>query len=86
MANIPAVVAHNATQKDKLDLANITLIGTVVGPRGPMALVRLGSGKIHKVSAGDRLGRGAPRVLAIGNGQLQIASGSTVQVLKIPGS
>ncbi|KAA2316145.1 amidophosphoribosyltransferase [Pseudooceanicola sediminis] len=86
MANIPRVVANNATQADQLDLAEVALLGTIVGPRGPQALLRMGSGRIRKVSAGDRLGLGFTRVLAIGNGQLQLASGGTVQTLTIPGS
>lgn len=47
-----------ATEADILDLNALALIGTFGAPDGRGALVRLPSGRVRRVAAGDRL-RGA---------------------------
>lgn len=79
-------VAAEATQADQLSLKTTTLLGTRTGPNGPEALLRMGSGRIRRVQAGDRLGIGLTRVIAIANGQLRLATGRREQILTIPGS
>lgn len=81
MASDPA---DTATQKGALKLRQLSLVGTLTGPDGPQALLRLPNGSIARASEGDELA--GIRITAITSGEvLLIARGKTYR-LDIPGS
>lgn len=82
MAGTPDNVADIATEKGALDLGSMALLGTMVDPDGPTALIRTSAGRIQKVAPGDRIG--LAQVRAIGTGVVQISSFGTVQTLTMP--
>ncbi len=87
MAQDLTYTTTNATEAADLPSGGIVLLGTVTGPRGPEALLRMGSGRIKKVVAGDRIGLiGLTHVLAVGDGQVHLSQGNKVEVLTMPGS
>mgnify|MGYP000102848531 CR=1 FL=1 len=82
MAGTPENVARIATEKAALDLDGLALLGTMVEPAGPRALVRTAGGSIQKVAPGDRIG--LVQIQAIGAGMVQIASLGAVHTLTMP--
>lgn len=58
-----SVVAQRAVTPDVLPLEETTLLGLMLGPSGNAALLRMGSGRIRRVTVGDRVNWGA--VIAI---------------------
>lgn len=75
-------VAQAATEKGVLDRARIMLIGTLTGPRGPVALIRA-RGRVERVEPGDRVDGATVR--GIDDGVLSLARGSRVETLRLPG-
>ncbi|MGI3168136.1 pilus assembly protein PilP [Pseudooceanicola sp. C21-150M6] len=84
MSDTPEAVAREATEHDALDLSTVALLGTMVKPQGPEALIRMANGEVKKVAPGDRLGVGQGRVQAIGAGVVQIARMGTIETLTMP--
>lgn len=77
-----ADVSRAATETNVIRLRNVNLIGVSGTPSDRRALVRLASGRIVRVTVGDRLDGG--RVAAVGETTLQyVRSGRTV-TLEIP--
>ncbi len=83
--NIPssASVARAATESDAIRLNRINLIGVFGTPNDRRALVRLSSGRVVRVSVGDRLDGG--QVTAIGESELRYTDGGRNEVLRIGG-
>jgi hypothetical protein len=77
-----ASVARQATVKNQLNLRKVSLIGVSGTPKNRSALVRLKSGRIKKVSVGDRLDGG--RVTAISANELVYKRSSRAISLKMP--
>lgn len=75
-------VSKFATEKDALDLRSMSLLGTMIEPDGPKALIRMSSGNVQKVGPGDRLG--LSQVRAIATGMVQISSLGGLTTLKMP--
>ena len=82
MANTPENVAKLATEEQALDLSGLALLGTMVDPEGPRALLRTAAGDIRKVAPGDRIGRA--QVQAISAGAVQISGLAGVDTLRMP--
>ncbi|MBY6166426.1 pilus assembly protein PilP [Pseudooceanicola nitratireducens] len=82
MAGTPENVAKLATDTEALDLGGIALLGTMIQPDGPKALLRTASGDVRKVAPGDRIG--LAQVQAIGAGVVQISGFGGQQVLTMP--
>ena len=76
-----ASVAKQATQRNALNLGEMTLIGLYGTPNNRRALVRMPNGRFFKVGVGDRLDGG--KVIAIGDGQLTYQKGSRPVTLKL---
>ncbi len=74
--------AQQATQKDVVALDQTILIGVFGADDARSALVRLSSGKVRKVTVGDRLNWG--RVAAIGDDRLLIQRNGKNIVLELP--
>ncbi|WP_136635014.1 pilus assembly protein PilP [Pseudooceanicola onchidii] len=83
MAGTPENVAKLATRENALDLGSLALLGTMVEPDGPKALIRTSGGNIQKVRPGDRIG--LSQVRAIGSGMVQVSSFGSVETLTMPG-
>ncbi|SOC05024.1 hypothetical protein [Rhodobacter maris] len=76
-----ASVARQATQKNAIDLGEVTLIGLFGTPNNRRALVRLPNGRFYRVAVGDRLDGG--KVTAIGETQMTYQKGSRPITLKL---
>ena len=75
-------VAAAATQKNEIQPDRMALIGTFGTERNRHALVRHSSGRIEKVTMGEKIaGR---RVVAIGNGTMFLQTGSGTTKLEMP--
>ena len=72
-----------ATQRNALDTASLTLIGTVIKPGGNAALVRTAKGDIRRLTSGDDID--GSRVMAVEPGVLRLARGDRVYCLELPG-
>ncbi|WP_375173479.1 hypothetical protein [Pseudooceanicola sp.] len=83
MVDTPEPVSRHATEKGALDLSSTALLGTLVEPEGPRALIRTSNGAIRKVAPGDRIG--TARVQAIATGMVQMVNLGMVQTLTMPG-
>lgn len=77
-----ASVATEATQKNKIHMRKVSLIGIYGTPQKRSALVRMGNGKIIEVSIGDRVDGG--KVAAIGADQVRYVKGGRNILLKMP--
>jgi type IV pilus biogenesis protein PilP len=75
-------VAQTATQKNRLSLGQVSLIGVYGSPSARRALVRLPSGRFVKVAVGDRVNGG--RVLAINKSSLSYQKSGRSLVLNMP--
>lgn len=82
MSDTPENVGKLATEAQALDLSGIALLGTMIDPDGPRALLRLSGGEVRTVSPGDRIG--LAQVRAIGPGVVQISNLGGVQQLTMP--
>lgn len=82
MAGTPENVAKHATQRRALDTSGMALLGTLVEPDGPKALIRTANGSVEKVAPGDRIG--LTQVRAIGEGLVQIGGLGGTQTLTMP--
>lgn len=76
-------VATAATQEEILPLSSLTLIGTLLAPKGPRALLRQSAGGVKQVSPGDRIG--GHTVTAIEDGTILLTRSGQSQSLSIPG-
>jgi hypothetical protein len=72
-----------ATEADALDLGRTALIGTFGAPDARAGLVRMASGRIRRVEAGDRLLGG--RVVRVEPDGVLIDQGGTVGRLPLAG-
>lgn len=79
-----ASVAKAATDRNALKLRDINLIGVFGSPSQRRALVRLPSGRLVKVKAGDRLDGG--KVAAIGQSELRYVKRGRNITLSMPRS
>lgn len=80
----PARAAHAATQPNGIDRAKLTVLG-VFGVSGKMAaLVRLPTGQVQRVVAGDRLALG--HVLAIDADGVMLQRAGRTDRLGLPDS
>lgn len=77
-----ASVANEATQKNKIKMRKVSLIGVYGTPKKRSALVRMSNGKIVEVSIGDRVDGG--KVAAIGADQVRYVKGGRNILLKMP--
>jgi hypothetical protein len=77
-----ALVSKTATQTNQLSLNRIALLGTSGSQSKRRAVVRLTSGRVKRVSVGDRLDGG--QVVAIGQGELRYVKGGKNLSLKMP--
>ncbi|WP_407492696.1 amidophosphoribosyltransferase [Pseudooceanicola sp. MF1-13] len=82
MSDTPENVAELATDEKALDLSGMALLGTMIDPQGPKALVRFSGGDVRKVEPGDRIG--LAQVQAIGPGVVQISNLGGVKTLTMP--
>lgn len=82
MSDTPENVAKLATSEKALDLSELALLGTMMDPKGPKALVRFAGGNVRKVEPGDRIG--LAQVQAIGPGIVQISNLGGVKTLTMP--
>ncbi len=82
--DINAKTRQAATDENALPLGGTTLIGTLTGPNGPVALVRLRRGTIRRIEKGDRL-NGA-QVAAIEDGRLLLNRAGQPEALSMPRS
>ncbi len=73
-----------ATDENALPLSGTTLIGTLTGPNGPVALLRLRRGDIRRVSKGDKID--GARITAISDGQLHLSRAGQPEILTMPRS
>lgn len=80
---VTATVAQAATFQDVMQMRQINLIGIFGTPNDRRALVRLGNGRLVRVSVGDRLDGG--QVTAIGDNALNIVRRGRTETLVIPG-
>lgn len=76
-------VADIATQSATLPGRTPILIGTFGATDGPEALLRLPSGRVARVSPGDRVA--GLRITAIGQGMLQGERRGRMMTLTMPG-
>jgi hypothetical protein len=81
--DVPEVTQAGATVPDVLPLDRTALIGLFHGPDGSSALVRLPSGSVVKVAAGETVDGG--RVTAISQDGLRLRKGDEEIVLSLPG-
>lgn len=79
----PPETLVKATETKVLPLTGISLIGTVVSPTNPKALVRLRKGVIRRVGVGDKVG--SSKVIAIEAGAIYLARNGQNQKLTLPG-
>lgn len=77
-----ASVANEATQKNKISMRKVSLIGVYGTPKKRSALVRMSNGKIVEVSIGDRVDGG--KVAAIGADEVRYVKGGRNILLKMP--
>lgn len=77
-----ASVARAATEKNRISLRRVNLIGVYGKENSRRALVRLANGRYRKVQVGDRLDGG--QVAAIGEDELRYVKGGRPVVLKMP--
>jgi len=73
-----------ATDENALPLSGTTLIGTLTGPNGPVALLRLRRGDMRRVSKGDRID--GAQITAISDGQLHMMRAGQPKILTMPRS
>ncbi|MFD2173282.1 hypothetical protein [Rhodobacter lacus] len=76
-----ASVARQATQKNAIDLGDVTLIGLFGTPNNRRALVRMPNGRFYRVAVGDRLDGG--KVTAIGEAQMTYQKSGRPITLKL---
>jgi len=81
--NVPQSVQADATVPEALPLDRTALIGLFHGPDGSSALLRLPSGSVVKVGAGETVDGG--RVTAINQDGLRLRKGGEEIVLTMPG-
>ena len=62
------VVASAATQNDVLPTDQLSVLGTLMTPTGPRAILRTSNGHVRTVSVGDRTFNG--QVVAIGESRV----------------
>ena len=79
---IPAQTEAAATDENALPLDKLALIGTLNGPSGPAALLRLRRGTIRRVTPGDRID--GAHVRAIGEGEIVLERRTGSQRLSMP--
>ena len=79
----PQETLRAATHENALRQSWATLLGTVVKPDEVKALIRYSSGKIAKVTPGDRVGRGT--VVAIEDGVLMLSLSGETRKLTVGG-
>lgn len=79
----PTTPGRVATEADALDLGRTALIGTFGAPEARAGLVRMASGRIRRVEAGDRLLGG--RILRVEPDGLLIDRDGTVGRLPLAG-
>ena len=80
---VPEATQADATVPDAIALDRTALIGLFHGPDGSSALLRLPSGSVTKVAAGDTVDGG--RVTAINQDGLRLRKGDEEIVLTMPG-
>jgi hypothetical protein len=80
---VPETVQADATLPEAIPLDRTALIGLFHGPDGSSALLRLPSGSVTKVAAGDTVDGG--RVTAINEDGLRLRKGDDEIVLTMPG-
>ncbi|WP_010140443.1 hypothetical protein [Oceanicola sp. S124] len=81
MANDPAALA---TQEEALPMRELALLGTLTGPAGPEALLRLPGGGITRARPGDKLE--GVQITAITNGELLLLARGRSFRMTLPGS
>ncbi len=80
----PQNVAEHATQTRQLKSRGLQLLGLFGSQNEPQALLRLPSGRLRRVSAGEQLSAG--RVLAIDPQGIILERKGTARRLVMPGS
>lgn len=83
LGTVPESVQADATVAEALPLDRTTLIGLFNGPDGGSALLRLPSGSIVKVAAGEAVDGG--RITAIDEDGLRLRKGDEEILLTMPG-
>lgn len=78
----PPKVTEAATQSQALPDERLVLLGTLLSAKGASALLQK-SGRVHKVSEGDRIS--GHLVAAIEDGMIVLARNGDSQTLRIPG-
>ena len=78
----PQSVRRKATEKDKIALDEMSLVGVYGSSSSRRALVRMPSGRFIKVEVGDRVGGG--RVAAIGDKSLRLIKSGKNVLLTMP--
>lgn len=81
---IPTTPDRAATEADALDLGRTALIGTFGAPKARAGLVRMASGRIRRVKAGDRLLGG--RIVRVEPDGLLIDQGGALARLPLAGT
>jgi len=76
-------VVDAATQEEALPLSGLSLIGTVLSPKGARAFLRRSIGGVKQVQTGDRVS--GYTIVAINEGSVILAKGEDSQTLGIPG-
>lgn len=79
----PTAVLSAATQKQTLPQTDLTLIGTILAPKGARALLRKPAGGVKQVAPGDRIQ--GHTVTAIAEGTILLTRNGETQTLRIPG-
>ncbi len=80
---VPPATQADATVPEAIPLDRTALIGLFHGPNGSSALLRLPSGSVVKVAAGETVDGG--RVTAINEDGLRLRKGDDEIVLTMPG-
>ncbi|WP_297772078.1 hypothetical protein [uncultured Roseovarius sp.] len=81
--DIPKATLDAATTRDALPQGQLTLLGTLHGPDGARALLRIGAAEVHRVEVGTQIGRAT--VAAIGEGVMILTRGGRSERLTLPG-
>ena len=79
---INAATERAATERDALPLGYSSLLGTVLTPEGPYALVHLSGGRIDRVTKGDMID--GATITAIERGTLTLQRGSDIRRMSLP--
>ena len=81
--SVPETVQADATLPEAIPLDRTALIGLFNGPDGSTALLRLSSGSVVKVAAGEIVDGG--RITSIGEDTLRLSKDGREIVLTMPG-